>query len=1352
MKLEHKRPFMQILKFVVLVSALGAIVLLNSEAIMAQTVATPIARHVVVRQAYRFTIYQGGLPEPGVPYHWGGYDWIDNLGTTTAGCSSDFANWVEYKLQIGCTKNCTTLESIGDDCSGYVMRVWGQRISEAKWGTDAIAWNSTLIPYQNRNADLLLRMRMGDVFDNKDYCGGGCHVVLLHYFNPSTGNPVFYEENPNVSCVAHENSGGWAWLDNPVNGGWWRWDAQRQVWTGYRPYRYLNIRDDIYIPWLSNGWPGTLPGEDKWYTTLLSRNNNTHQPAAVLEHSLYSPAGDDNGAVFKMNFFRRDLNRDIWELPTSRSYLPDFLGGGVSDADAGTGAVVYFEDTHSPNSKADIYTGIYPVSNLGLASGTNLSMPIFYSGFEPGNYTSKIFVQNASGQSASFTAFFYSLGPNGVPNDCTYPGPTLAPWGTAALNPGDCTGFPYPDYATIGSVRITSGGGKPMAAIILHLKDGGGSGVAANNAVSRGYTLLSAPTIFHSYFDDWYTTLHVENMSSNPARITIAYYPPGGRRAVCQEYIPSLPSYRQMSFSHGPGGNSCLATYGQDQVRYSAVIGSNFPVAVVVDQESPSVNAFRAYNAVPGRNNVLIPFVRNGRAPEWGDTPWAGDFVIHNPTGVTTAVSLHYYDQSGRSVQCPVGHCYNTIQPYGSWEVYPGHMPDPFSGSVEINATGNVKIAAEVNMFYGELQDGAVGYSATEMKTAYEMAMQNTPPSSEMMALPAYSGETFEVTWYTDDEMAALASYDIQACQDNCEDSGAIWADWLTRTVDTSATFTGEPGHTYYFRCRARDYMENLEDWPANPGYDAFTAVDLTPPSSQVSALPTYSLSDLLVSWSGNDPAPGSGSGLYYDVQYSVGGGSWIDWLTQTTALSATFSNGQSGQTYSFRCRALDYAENQENWPSTPDASTTVDALAPSSQVSALPAYSPKNLTVSWSGSDPAPGSGLVSYDLQYCTTDCMSGWTTWLDHITATSHLFTGEDGVTYYFRSRARDALGNLETYPSTADTSTTVDDQPPSTYVSTFSPLYGSSPFTVYWQGTDGLSGIDRYGIYYRDESTENWTFWLTSTNSSASFTGSAGHTYHFCSLGVDHVGNHEMDCPSTAGANWPIISDAQRGVTPWSRVNALPATVGSNQFTVSWSGSSAGMYYDVQVRDRTLGGNWTTWKSNVQSTSAQYTGQYDHIYEFRSRGRTSPTLWEVYPYSYDTYTKPVQGGLLGGGSAPAVSVPPDEAPDLMEEVTHTEVLGVPIAGLIAPEEDVDWYRFEVTETMRVRVWLDQLPADYDLYVYDGTGQFLGASTRGRALSDEVVVRVPAGVYYLQVVGYAGAWNSETSYQLLIERVQQ
>lgn len=85
-----------------------------------------------------------------------------------------------------------------------------------------------------------------------------------------------------------------------------------------------------------------------------------------------------------------------------------------------------------------------------------------------------------------------------------------------------------------------------------------------------------------------------------------------------------------------------------------------------------------------------------------------------------------------------------------------------------------------------------------------------SPPTSQIVGLPTFSPRTFTLYWSgTDNGLAGLRSYDVQYRNGP---TGA-WTDWLTNTTVTSAQFTGEYGHTYFFRSRARDWVDNLESY-----------------------------------------------------------------------------------------------------------------------------------------------------------------------------------------------------------------------------------------------------------------------------------------------------------------------------------------------------------------------------------------------------------------------------------------------------------------------------------------------------------------------------------------------------------
>ncbi|HEY74792.1 MAG TPA: DUF5107 domain-containing protein [Thermoflexia bacterium] len=83
------------------------------------------------------------------------------------------------------------------------------------------------------------------------------------------------------------------------------------------------------------------------------------------------------------------------------------------------------------------------------------------------------------------------------------------------------------------------------------------------------------------------------------------------------------------------------------------------------------------------------------------------------------------------------------------------------------------------------------------------------------------------------------------------------------------------------------------------------------------------------------------------------------------------------------------------------------DCLPPRARVDPLPPWvGTAGFTVTWSGEDI--WTGVAAYDVQ--VRDGYEGaWAGWLTETVATSAVFTGVHGHTYFFRARARDGAGN-------------------------------------------------------------------------------------------------------------------------------------------------------------------------------------------------------------------------------------------------------------------------------------------------------------------------------------------------------
>ena len=100
-----------------------------------------------------------------------------------------------------------------------------------------------------------------------------------------------------------------------------------------------------------------------------------------------------------------------------------------------------------------------------------------------------------------------------------------------------------------------------------------------------------------------------------------------------------------------------------------------------------------------------------------------------------------------------------------------------------------------------------------------------TSPTCAVQPLPGVVYESvFQVSWTGTDDLSGVRAFDIQYRDSGRDD----WQDWLNDSpaAPPYALFTGKPGHTYAFRCRAADNAFNTGDYPENA--DTVVTVDPT--------------------------------------------------------------------------------------------------------------------------------------------------------------------------------------------------------------------------------------------------------------------------------------------------------------------------------------------------------------------------------------------------------------------------------------------------------------------------------------------------------------------------------------------
>lgn len=213
---------------------------------------------------------------------------------------------------------------------------------------------------------------------------------------------------------------------------------------------------------------------------------------------------------------------------------------------------------------------------------------------------------------------------------------------------------------------------------------------------------------------------------------------------------------------------------------------------------------------------------------------------------------------------------------------------------------------------------------------------------------------------------------------------------------------------------------------------------------------------------------------------------------------------------------------------------------------------------------------------------------------------------------------------------------------------------------------------------------------------------------------------------------IIQDATT-TTCSQPVTLATTTITSSSASMTWGAVSGASNYTLQIKPSTSS-TWTSY--SVSGTS------------YNATGLAAST----------TYNWQVRTNCTSGSSSYTVgtnfktSAATTSCSDVYEtnnSLSAAKLIAVNtnITAMIGTSTDVDWFKFSNTSTAKnIRVTLSNLPADYDLRLYNSAGTMLSSSENGSTTSESIIYNnAPVAAYYIRVVGYGGA-NSSTSCYLL------
>jgi hypothetical protein len=214
----------------------------------------------------------------------------------------------------------------------------------------------------------------------------------------------------------------------------------------------------------------------------------------------------------------------------------------------------------------------------------------------------------------------------------------------------------------------------------------------------------------------------------------------------------------------------------------------------------------------------------------------------------------------------------------------------------------------------------------------------------------------------------------------------------------------------------------------------------------------------------------------------------------------------------------------------------------------------------------------------------------------------------------------------------------------------------------------------------------------------------------------------------------VQTGSTGTTCSAPTGLVNTTIGTTTSTVSWAAATGATSYTLQYKKSTA----TSWTSvSTNSTSYNLTGL------------TSST----------TYNWQVRTNCSSGSSAfttgpnfttqATISTSCTDTYETNNSLSAAKTISVNtnVSAVLGSSTDVDWFKFSNTLTAKnIRVTLSNLPADYDLRLYNSSGTLLSTSANGGNSVEQIKYNnAPVGTYYIRVYGYNGAFNTSTCYTL-------
>jgi hypothetical protein len=281
---------------------------------------------------------------------------------------------------------------------------------------------------------------------------------------------------------------------------------------------------------------------------------------------------------------------------------------------------------------------------------------------------------------------------------------------------------------------------------------------------------------------------------------------------------------------------------------------------------------------------------------------------------------------------------------------------------------------------------------------------------------------------------------------------------------------------------------------------------------------------------------------------------------------------------------------------------------------------------------------------------------------------------------------------------------------------------------------VPGATSYDVDYKRNTTERWTNIATGTNTTTL------NLYGLIAV-YSYDWRVRTNCSSSSSAYRMTRFDPIYPCGTPSGLTASNITISGAK--LSWSPLTNASSYSVAYK-QSNSISWTDAAINIGATSYTLTGlssatSYD---------------WRVFPLC--TYGTDFDS--WGGSPAQAsfTTQPPPVCNNSFEANNSSSQAKTISPGIVASESiysatDSDWFKITTSNSnATLQVTLNNLPADYDLYLYNKSVKLINSSTAMGISSESVVHNLGARkeTFYIKVVAKKGEYNTLECYHLLAQ----